>query len=168
MISLIAAVAKNGVIGNKNQLPWNIPEDLKNFKKITSGNTIVMGFRTFESIGKPLLNRKNIILTKETEREIDFKLKNTKDLFFVNSISEVFEISNPLKEEIFIIGGSQIYKLFIEQNLIQKVYLTLINEDFEGDTFLSLDFLENFKKVEDVECFTSNIGYNFQIFEKLD
>jgi len=124
MISLIAAAGKNNVIGSNNKLPWSIPEDLKYFKKTTSGKTIVMGRKTYESIGRPLPNRQNVILTKNQNY-------TAPDCLVINSKEELSATEN--NDEIFIIGGSQIYKLFWEQ--ADRIYLTRIDKDFEGDAY---------------------------------
>lgn len=173
MISVIVAVSKNGVIGNKNKLPWHLSEDLKRFKRITTNNTIVMGFNTFKSIGKPLPNRKNIIITRKPIAVLNEDYKDFENLVFFNSIEDFLNSSKEEKikfGDIFIIGGSDIYKQFIKLNLIDKVYLTLIEEEFKGDAFFDLTFLkeQNFKITEEIECYdeTSKINYKFQTFLK--
>lgn len=124
MISLIVAMGENRVIGLDNQMPWHLPADLKYFKKTTTGHSIVMGRKTFQSIGRPLPNRKNIILTRDTS----FSANGCQVL---HSIEEVLELAK--KEDIFVIGGAQIYKQFLSD--AEKLYITKINESFEGDTF---------------------------------
>lgn len=137
MIRIIVATSKNRVIGNNNSLIWNLPADLKHFKKLTVGSTVVMGRKTYESIGKPLTNRRNIIITRDESLQI-------KDCEMVNSLEEALLLCN---NDCFIIGGGEIYKqsLFIADEL----YLTLIDEEFEGDTFfqeLSEDWFESERK----------------------
>lgn len=125
MISLIVAMDKNRLIGNNNQLPWHLPADLKHFKEITTGHPIIMGRKTYESIGKPLPNRKNIIIT----RQPDF---NAQGCIVANSIEDaVKKAGNP--EEIFIIGGTEIFKQSLD--LADKIYLTEIHHSFDGDTY---------------------------------
>lgn len=123
MIKIIVAISRNRVIGNNNQLIWSLPADLKRFKQITTGNTVVMGRKTYESIGKPLPNRRNIIITRDNEYKAD-------GCEIVNSLEEALMLCN---NDCFIIGGGEIYKQSMD--LADKIYLTIVNEDFEGDTF---------------------------------
>ncbi len=129
-ISIIAAIGKNNEIGKKNGLLWNLPADLKHFKDLTSGHVIVMGQKTFESIGRPLPNRKNIVLTSDKNY-----LRYSVDV--VHSLTELDDllkkISGP-EEEIFIIGGGQVYKSFMDK--ADKLYITHVDAEFpEADTF---------------------------------
>lgn len=134
MISLIVAISKNNVIGNKGNLPWHYPEDLQYFKKTTLNKTVVMGKNTFTSIierlGKPLPNRKCVVVT----RNLDF---NYDGVEVIHDLKAYLEKSHD--EEIFIIGGKQIY----EQSLpyVDKLYITFINQDYPGDTYFpDLDY----------------------------
>ena len=123
MITLIAACSKNRVIGKDGKLPWSLSEDLKRFKAMTLGNKILMGRKTFESIGsKPLPKRTNIVL----KRDKDFK---SDGVLVYNNIEEVL----PIFKDIIVVGGSEIYKRFIK--LADQIELTLIEKDFEGDSF---------------------------------
>ena len=122
MINIIVAMSKNRVIGNNNTLIWHLPEDLKRFKALTTGNTIVMGRKTYESIGKPLPNRRSIIITRDTNYKVD-------GCEVVNSLEEALELSN---NNCFIIGGGEIYRQALDK--ADRIYLTRINKDFEGDT----------------------------------
>lgn len=125
-LSLIVAVAKNHVIGNKNQLIWHLPNDLKQFRRLTTGHCIIMGRKTFESIGKPLPNRTSVIIS----RNPDFKIEGCITVDSLeNAISEAKKIEN---EEAFIIGGAEIYRLSLP--LVDKIYLTEVHHSFEGDT----------------------------------
>ena len=124
MITLIAACSKNRVIGKDNKLIWYLPEDLKRFKDLTLGNPIVMGRKTYESIGKSLPGRLNIILTKNR----DFKADNC---LIYNNIYDMLEIYQ--QSNLFVIGGGEIYNMFLPY--AKKIELTLIDKDFEGDTF---------------------------------
>lgn len=135
------AVAKNGVIGKNNALPWNLPEDLKHFKQITSGKNVLMGSKTFESIftmlGKPLPNRHNIVLTFDK----NYKVPEGVELFFdVPSSLEKYK-----NQDLYVIGGGQIYKQFLP--LAQKLYMTHIFKDYEGDAFFPEINWQNWKKV---------------------
>lgn len=125
MLSIIVAVAENNVIGCNNDLIWHISEDLKYFKRITSGRTVIMGRKTFESIGKPLPNRTNIVIS----RNADFKPQG---VAVVSSLEEAISMVNP-QEESFIIGGGSVYHEAI--GMADKLYLTKIGHTFEGDAF---------------------------------
>ncbi|WP_185869204.1 dihydrofolate reductase [Blattabacterium cuenoti] len=128
-IILIAAVSKNGFIGKNNQIMWNLPNDLKRFKNLTIGETVLMGRKTFESIGKTLPKRTNIILTKN---RIDFikslSLQNKKNIKVFSSIKQIDYLNN---KRIFIIGGEKIYASTIEK--AQTIELTLVHKKFYGD-----------------------------------
>lgn len=127
MLSLIVAVANNNVIGKGNALIWHLPNDLKRFKEITSEKTIIMGRKTFESLGKILPKRKHVVLCKSGCLNIeDERVEIIKD------ISELDKYIND-EEEHFLIGGATIYKLLLDK--VNKMYITQINEDFEGDAF---------------------------------
>lgn len=139
-LNLVVATDKNGLIGRNNELPWGkLPIDLTHFKNLTTGRSIVMGRKTFESIGKPLPNRKNIVLSRYsfTYEGIDW----------YSSVSEVLE----LEEDIFIIGGSQIYSAFLP--FINKIYLTEIQAKFDGDTYFPLIKKDNWKCISEKYTF---------------
>lgn len=123
MIITIAAISSNGVIGIDNKLPWHLPADILRFKQLTTNNTVVMGRKTFESIGRPLPRRKNIILSRNSEWEHTG----------VTKIGNLSEIDKSDDEKIFIIGGSQIYNEYI--NISDVLEITLIDKEFEGDSF---------------------------------
>ena len=127
-IKLICAISKNNVIGNENKLPWNLSEDLKRFKKLTSHNFIVMGRKTFDSIGRPLPNRKNIVLSNNLNLEID-------GVEVFNSPDEVISLYKeiPEKKDMYLIGGTFVYKLFLEY--CDYLYITYVDKNFEGDAF---------------------------------
>jgi dihydrofolate reductase len=138
-ISIIAALDKNNAIGYKNNLLCYLPADLKHFKQLTTGHTIVMGRKTFESLPKGALpNRKNVILTKNKS----FRCENCEIIY---SPDELFGLSHE-SEEIFIIGGAQIYNLFI--NKADRLYLTHIHHRFEADTYFPDFDLSKWKIVE--------------------
>jgi dihydrofolate reductase len=134
VIKIIVAASKNLVIGNNNTLIWHLPADLKNFKKLTTGSAIIMGRKTYESIGKPLPYRRNIIIT----RDKNYRVENCE---VVNSLEEALLICY---EDCFIIGGGEIYKQSL--SIADELYLTLIDEEFEGDTYfpeISEDWFES-------------------------
>ena len=121
---MIAAMANNRVIGLDNKMPWHLPGDLQHFKKVTSGKPVIMGRKTFESIGRPLPGRRNIIITRNTEYQapgIETVTTPEAALDLVNDIAEVM-----------VIGGGNIYQQFLEQ--AQRLYLTFIDLDVEEDT----------------------------------
>ncbi|MGD7051220.1 dihydrofolate reductase [Sutcliffiella horikoshii] len=124
MISIIVATDRNNLIGKDNDLPWRIPADLAYFKKVTMGSTIVMGRKTYESIGKPLPYRRNIILSRQ-----DFHAEGCETL---HSLEEVQQL-NKDGEELFIIGGAHIFKEALP--IADFLYLTYIDEEFVGDTY---------------------------------
>ncbi len=127
MLSIIVAKAKNNVIGKNNKLIWHIPDDLKRFKNLTTGHTIIMGRKTFESLGRVLPNRFHIILSTDE----NYKVENEN----VKVIHDISELDKYIKdtEEHFVIGGAMIYKLLISK--CNKLYITQVEKDFEGDTF---------------------------------
>lgn len=127
MLSIIVAVANNNVIGKDNKLIWHLPEDLKRFKKLTTGHTIIMGRKTFESLGRVLPNRKHVVLCNDTNLKIENE--NVEVLSDIGMLDKYIES----EEENFVIGGATIYKLLLPK--AEKLYLTKINESFEGDVY---------------------------------
>ncbi|MFI3286096.1 MAG: dihydrofolate reductase [Rikenellaceae bacterium] len=123
MISIIVAVAQGGVIGNNNKLLWHITEDMRYFRKVTSGHTVVMGRKTYDSIGMPLPKRHNIVITRQ-EIEIE-------GCSVVHSLEEALAATDP-QQETFIIGGAEIYALTLP--IADRLYLTRVGFAFEGDT----------------------------------
>ncbi|MBE6022617.1 MAG: dihydrofolate reductase [Cellulosilyticum sp.] len=137
MIKLIAAISQNNQIGLANQMPWHIPEDLEYFKQVTSGHTILMGRKTFESIGRILPNRRNIILTRDS----NFIVSGAD---VIHSIEKALELCKGL-DEVFIIGGGEIYSQFLPY--ADMLYLTLIEKYIEGDTSFP-HFKDSFKCIQ--------------------
>lgn len=132
MFSIIVAIGKNREIGKGNKLLWHIPEDLKNFKEITTGKTVIMGRKTFESIGRPLPNRKNIVLSKNGDKE-SFEQKGIE--LYQNLENLIADYKNS-EEEIFIIGGEQIYREFMQKGLVRRLYISYIEfSDLEADAY---------------------------------
>jgi dihydrofolate reductase len=121
-LAIIAAIGKNRVIGKNGKLPWHISEDLKRFKRLTTGHVILMGRKTFESLGKPLANRRNVVLS-------------SKPISGVETYPSISEALNALagNETVFAIGGGTIYTQLLER--ADEVYLTLVDQDVVGDTF---------------------------------
>ena len=123
-ISIIAAIADNNAIGKNQQLLWHMPEDMKHFKELTTGHAVIMGRKTFESLSKPLANRKNIVLT--TLPEAGFV-----DCFACESIGAALDICEK-EDEIFIIGGALVYRQALR--IANKMYITRIHHEFEDAT----------------------------------
>ena len=125
MLSIIVAKAKNNIIGKDNSLIWHLPEDLKRFKSLTTGHTIIMGRKTFESLGRVLPNRKHVILCNDMQMDI-----NDENVEILEDISMLDKYINS-EEEHFIIGGATIYRLLMPY--ANKMYITEIDQAFEGD-----------------------------------
>jgi dihydrofolate reductase len=139
-LSIIVAVAENHVIGRDNQLIWHLPKDLKQFKNLTTGHPIIMGRKTFESIGKPLPNRTSIIISRNTNFAVE-------GCIVVNSLENaILEAQKIESEEAFIIGGAEIYK--IAMPISDKIYLTRVYHNFEGDTFFPEIDLNNWQETK--------------------
>lgn len=124
-ISLVVAASTNNVIGSDGGLPWHLPDDLRHFKRLTTGNPIVMGRRTFESIGRPLPNRRNIVMT----RDPDYVAPGCD---VVSSVREALDLLKDT-DEVMIIGGGQVYRDFLPR--ADRIYLTRVQADVEGDTY---------------------------------
>ena len=124
MISLIAAMDNNNVIGFENDMPWSLPNDLRHFKEVTSHHIVVMGRKTYESIGKPLPNRRNIVISRSG-------FKTNDDVEVISSINEIQTMAKT--EEIFVIGGGTIYEQVLPY--ADRLYITRIDAEFKGDTY---------------------------------
>ena len=129
-LSIIAAVAKNGVIGQGGKVPWRVPEDLKHFRQSTTGHAVIMGRKTWDEVGKPLPNRRNLVIT----RNADLRLLGAE---VVSSLDEAIARARTTDDEPRVIGGAEIYRLAIP--LATRVLLTEIQLEPDGDTFFSLD-----------------------------
>lgn len=127
MLSIIVAIAENNVIGKDNKLIWHLPEDLKRFKRLTTGKNIIMGRKTFESLGRVLPNRKHIILCNDKQMDIDNEN--------IEIIDDIAKLDSYIKseEENFVIGGATIYRLLMPY--ANKMYITHIHQEFEGDVY---------------------------------
>ncbi len=161
LISIIVAVSKNGAIGKDNQLLWRLPEDLKRFKKLTLGHPIIMGRKTFDSIGKPLPGRQSIVVTRNPEFRFD-------DVLVVHSIEDAIAEAKKLNsEEVFIIGGGELYNITLP--LADKLYITEVETEIEGDTFFNIDqpdrWLETERTVHQADD-RHAFSYNFVNYKK--
>jgi len=166
-VSLIVAVSENGVIGKDNDLIWHLPKDMKFFKDTTLGHHVIMGRKNFESIPhkySPLPNRINVVITRKDDYIAE-------DCVVVNSIEAAIQIAKKNGDtEPFIIGGGQIYKIALEGNLIDKIYLTKIHHSFEGDTFFP-ELNTDWKEMERIDHKADEKhahDYSFLTFEKIN
>ena len=161
MLSIIVAKAKNDVIGGDNKLLWHISEDLKRFKDITTGHTIIMGRKTFESLGKVLPNRKHVIFSQNP----DFKVKD-ENVEVVHSLLQIQDLIEG-EEEAFVIGGAMIYNFLMPY--VKKMYVTQINEEFEGDAFFPKIDEKVWKKTSEekgIKDEDNKLDYEFITYER--
>lgn len=160
-LSHIAAMAENRVIGNEGELPWDIPEDLKYFMKTTRDHVIIMGRKTFETLEDPLPKRLTIIVTRQKDYEAE-------GCIVVPSLSAAIEEAKkhipPYPEEVFICGGGEIYSESL--SMVDKIYLTKIDEEFDGDAYYPEVDWSKFKKVSQVDR-EEPIPFAFQVWERI-
>ena len=126
MITIIAAIGKNNALGKDNQLLWRLPKDLKHFKSLTENHPVIMGRKTYESIGKALPNRTNLVVSRKPDWFQE-------DILIVSKLKEAIKFAKKIDEEVYIIGGGEVYKQTME--LADRLEITLVEEDFEADTF---------------------------------
>ena len=164
-VALIVAVAENGVIGKDNDLIWHLPKDMRFFKETTLGHHVIMGRKNFESIPhkyRPLTDRTNIVITRQSGYKAE-------GCIIVNSVVAALDIAkNNGDTEPFIIGGGQIYKISLEQNLVDRIYLTKIHHTFDGDTFFP-ELNSEWKEINREDCFSdekNKYDYSFLVLEK--
>jgi len=138
MLTIIAATSENNALGKDNQLVWHLPDDFKRFKSLTSGHFIVMGRKTFESFPKPLPNRTHIIITRQADYEVP------EGCIVASNLTKAIALC-PKNEEVFIIGGGEIYKQSID--LAQKIELTKVHTTVDADTFFPEIDLEKWQLV---------------------
>ncbi len=161
MISFLVAMDENRVIGLNNDMPWHLPADLAYFKKTTTGHTIIMGRKTYESIGRPLPNRKNVILT----RDQNYKAENC---IVIHSVDEALALMNDNDEEYFVIGGTEIFQQLLPY--ADRLYITHIYETFAGDTYFPPFDSEEWKIVsreQGIRNEKNPYDYEFLIYEKV-
>jgi dihydrofolate reductase len=159
-ISLIVAMASNRTIGLNNQMPWHLSADLKRFKTITLGFPILMGRKTFESIGRPLPGRTNIIISRNPEYKPE-------GCFVVNSIESALKAGCLDAENIFVIGGSTLYEALLP--VANTLYITQINKEFQGDTFFPKIDARHWSEAEreDIDDPDVEFSYSFLKLEKM-
>ena len=151
MISLIAAVGKNYELGKDNKLIWHFKKDMEYFKEVTTGKTVVMGRKTYESIGRPLPNRRNIVITSRMLEGVET----------VKTVDEILD----MHDDIFIIGGASIYEEFIKY--ADKIYLTLIDKEYDADTYFPTFDENQFKKTVIKEETENDIKLTFALYTKI-
>lgn len=162
-VAMIVAVAKNGVIGRDNQLPWHIPEDLKWFKENTMGKPMIMGRKTFESLGRPLPGRPHIVLT----RDPDFSYEGVHVVRTIESALELAQniVNENHVEEVMVIGGANIYQQMLP--MVSTIYRTLVPIEPDGDAFFRIEE-EQWKVVKQVKKTSSSVNFFLlQVLEKL-
>ena len=162
MLSIVVAKAKNNIIGKNNELVWHLPEDLKHFKELTTGHTIIMGRKTYESLGKPLPNRKHIIFSQNP----DFRV-HEENVQVVHSLLEIQDLIEG-KEEAFVIGGAMIYNFLMPY--VKKMYVTEIKQEFDGDAFFPIIDSEKWKETSrttGIKNEENNLDYDFVTYEKI-
>ena len=158
--NIIVCLNKGNVIGNNNDLLYHIPNDLANFKRLTANNVVIMGRTTLESLpgGKPLSNRINIVLTKDMSYHMD-------NIIVAHSIDEVMEICQKhySDKEKFVIGGGNVYKQFIDKKMVNKLYLTEVDDNTDGDTKFPMVNRNEYKTIFQTEWYpVKNQTYNYR------
>lgn len=160
-ISIAVAIGENYAIGKNNQLLWHMPADLKFFKQTTSGHTVIMGRKTFDSVGKPLPNRRNIVISRNAQLKID-------GVEVVNSLAEALAITKTEEKQVFIVGGAEIYKQALPKT--KNLYLTTIHHNFEADTFFP-EIDRNEWKLISSEAHKADeknkYAYTFEVLERI-
>ena len=136
----IYAVSENGVIGKDNDLPWHLPEDFRHFKRHTNGKTIIMGRKTFDSLGKPLPNRRHIVVTRNPHYQAE-------GIEITHSLTDALSLAQG-DPEVYIIGGAMLFKEAFAKDLIDKVILTTVHADVEGDVIFHLPNEEEWEIIE--------------------
>lgn len=161
-IIIIAAISDNLIIGNKNNMIWKLPNDLKRFKKLTMGNYVIMGRKTFESIKKPLIGRKNILITRNTNLVIP-------GIKIANSLDQIlFDLKKKNIKKIFIIGGGEIYQQSI--NIAHILEITIVHNNFQGDTKFPKIIPELWKKIRELYYLKDKnnlYNYSFITYKKI-
>lgn len=161
MLSIIVSKAKNNIIGKDNKVMWHLPNDLKRFKELTTNHVIIMGRKTFESIGKILPNRKHVVFTQNP----DFRVKD-ENVRVVHSMLEVQEYIEDDNEN-FVIGGAMIYNLLMPH--VTKMYVTEIDKEFEGDTFfpkINEEIWQEVSRQKGIKNEENNLDYEYVIYER--
>jgi len=162
-VSLIVAAAHNGAIGKEGTMPWHLPADLKHFKNITWGLPIIMGRKTFDSLGKPLPGRTNIVITRQTNWNPSNEVIVVADV--ITALSKARECG---VKEVVVIGGGEIYNLFFD--LATRIYLTRVDAAPDADTFFSSFHPKNWRLISQLDREADEkhaYNYSFQVWERL-
>lgn len=161
MVTIVVAMGEKNEIGSNNQLLWHLPKDLKHFKDLTSGHPVIMGRKTYESIGKPLPNRTNIVISRQKDWFEE-------GILIVGSIKEAVKFARKIDEEVFIIGGGNIYEQTMD--ITDKLEVTLVKADLEADTFFPKIDNKTWMKTQEV-CHEKDeknpYDFCFQTYEKI-
>ena len=168
-VSIIVAMALNRVIGSGNSMPWYLPEDLKKFRELTTGHAILMGRKTYESLPKVLPNREHYVVTRDPDYKSTNERASSNSHVFtaldpaaaLGFISDRIELEGDIPEEVFVIGGGELFSQLLPY--ADKIYMTLIRKDIDGDTF--------FPQIDDNEWVQTSgedfDGYSFLVFERI-
>ncbi|MCI0334671.1 MAG: dihydrofolate reductase [Planctomycetes bacterium] len=163
-VSIIAAVAENGVIGRSGALPWRLSNDLRRFKELTMGHTIIMGRRTWESIGRPLPGRRMVVVSRQPNFHVD-----TADVCVATSLDEALQVAEAAgDDEAFIIGGAELYQAALSH--AKRLYLTRVHADVTGDTFFPTVSWDDWRLVETLDSDADGKNehpHTFQIYERV-
>lgn len=164
-VSLIVAASENNVIGKDNDLIWHLPKDMNYFKETTQRHFVIMGRKNFESIPhkfRPLPNRTNVVITRQTSYEAE-------GCIVVNSMQEALNKAKEANDaEPFIIGGGEIYRLALDNNLVNRIYITRVHKHYEGDTFFP-ELNKNWKLISSEKYLADEkhiCDYSFEVYEK--
>lgn len=161
MLSIIVAHDRNRVIGKNNQLPWHLPQDLAYFKKVTMGRPVIMGRKTHESIGRLLPGRENIVITRNKNYQAD-------GCMIIHSLNDIRQLEKKFQGEIFIIGGAEIFEKTLHE--VDRLYITYIDEEFEGDTFFPEINLNEWKEIsreKGIKDEKNPYDYEFIVYERI-
>jgi dihydrofolate reductase len=157
-LSVIAAVARNGVIGRDNDLPWRLPEDLKRFRALTMGHHIIMGRKTYDSLGRLLPGRSTVIVSRNPDYAVPGAI-------VAGSLKQALQACGDDDEEVFVIGGAQLYREALP--LADRLYLTWIEQDFEGDAhFPPLDIGQWHEAGREAGISVDGLGYSFVTYDR--
>ena len=155
-INLIAAMSTNRVIGKDNRLPWHLPEDLKRLRQLTMGHPVIMGRKTYESVGHPLSGRQNIIVTRQKGYTVE-------GATIRGSLKNAFALLYDCNDKVFVLGGEQVYRHAMSR--ADRIYLTVIHEQIEGDAFFPLIPKDQFVEIERKDFFASK-QFSFLIYDR--
>jgi len=156
IISIIAAMAENRVIGRGNEMPWEIPSELKRFKEITMGHPVIMGRKTFESVGRPLPGRKNVIITRQQHY-------SAAESIIVPDLRAALAACEE-SDEVFICGGDTVYREAM--TIADRIYLTIIDEEFDGDSFFP-EIPDDFVEIRRMTVTEDVLPYDMVLYERM-